>query len=389
MILNKQNFLFLLPVIYFVFLCALGIIIFIGHVDAFIFFESGYIDVGIEGEYCGNGVCNGAVGESCSNCVADCGVCPPPVTPPAPAGAGGGGGGGVSSETPDIPTKSISSGRIAYRLFPFVLEKSIVYIKIKQGQEINEYMEISNNWEGPLLLQFSVEGIEDLASFSEDQFIVFPDKNVTIDLLIKASKDYPIGSYPGKLYITGNELLEVIGVVIDVVSPDSVVDVDIKLDQEFYIPDSVINSFITLTNLGDLDEMDIDFFYSIKDLNGKVWFTETSSLVLNDLLVLEKSVTLPNDIPSGDYIFFTRATYNGTISDSSSYAFKVLAEEQPYVMPPIVKNILFYGFIILLMLGVIFFIIRRHKNQNKEELVNFVFSRKRTSSDDGDVIFRK
>jgi hypothetical protein len=58
--------------------------------------------------FCGDGICNSSLSESCSSCSRDCGSCPTETS--SPSSGGGGGGGGISTKTYSISEYNLSIG---------------------------------------------------------------------------------------------------------------------------------------------------------------------------------------------------------------------------------------------------------------------------------------
>ena len=117
-------------------------------------------------------------------------------------------------------------------------------------------------------------------------------------------------------------------VIVEIESKDVLFDMNIDLnaqDRVIELGDSR-NIEVRLFNLGKVSPANVLMEYEIKGLNGETIFTETETVVVVTQASFYKTVKIPENLNTGEYVFIAKAKY-GTSTGTSSYLFEVKAKE--------------------------------------------------------------
>ncbi len=233
---------------------------------------------------------------------------PPSITPAAPSRGGGG--------TTTIISK-------------FILNKDLIKILIKQGESIREIIEVKNI--GSTDLNISLTPDESLRKFmimSEERFILTPGESKQVFIDIFAKENEIPDAYTGRIIVKEKAgETKIINVIIEVKEKKPLFDmlIDVFLKQIRQGNNEIAR--IKVKNLGDLKNIDVSIYYSIKDFEGNVLSFREENIAIDNETEIIRNLKVPNDTFPGTYIFYSRVSY-GNISASSTDTFKVIGGRQ-------------------------------------------------------------
>ncbi len=229
-------------------------------------------------------------------------------------GSSGGSGVGIF-EGPDVQVP----------VFPqtsyFDLDKEEIKVELKQGETKQEIIRIRNNDNRTLQFLILQERLDEVILIDENSFSLKPgeEKEVILDFIARENNLPDL--YLGKIIVESEGSSQEIFVSVEVETKKALFDVkatipwrykNIKSGQE-------ILSEIELTNLGDVGKVDVSVEYSIRDRDNNVLIKEHEELAVETRVEYEKKFLIPEDIESGDYVFYVAIFYDGEVASSSSW----------------------------------------------------------------------
>lgn len=238
-----------------------------------------------------------------SNCtpISSFNVTPFPIPPEGgeEARGGGGGGGGIG--------ESFYEGQIKLRSINFSIEPVSFKISLKQGSTETRILKISNLGNTNLSFNLLIFGLEDFITLSEANFTIpfGSTKDITLDFT--AFEDTVPDQYFGRILVNSS-ISKTIPVVIEVNSFETALDVDVSIFNESRIvsPGDTIRANITIKNIKDVKKREINLYIALKDFFGNIYDSNIEIVTLDDVLYLERNLTLPPDSRSKEYLFYAR-----------------------------------------------------------------------------------
>ncbi len=281
--------------------------------------------------------CGGTI--NCGSCSSgyscSAGICAGTVTSTS-GGGGAGGTGAVAQET------------------IFTIDKTLIKTLINQGETSRETIEIQNNLNSTVNFQVS-SSLKKFMVISEESFSIAPKSSKTIFVDIFARQDEIPDAYTGKITITGNGVTEIINLILEVKERKPYFDTAVSILTKEISAGGNAKANFKISNLGNLNNMDISIYYAIQNFDGKIISFKEESIAINKELSLTRTLNIPQDTPVGDYVFYLKASYNN-ITASSMETFKVVEQTAPPLF-----LILLISCIILILSVLIFVIILYRK----------------------------
>jgi hypothetical protein len=254
-----------------------------------------------------------------------------------------------AEETPGVTTAP-SGGR--RRISGAVIEESnitinkdLIKVTIKQGETQREIIKLENTGNKTLNLTITPETMGRFMVISETAFVLEPGEKKEIIIDIFAKEDEPPEAHTGRILIKDEgEIEKIINVIIEIKEKKALFDLQTQvLTKEVEAGDDV-EANIKMTNLGDLKNIDIHLYYSIKDFQGNTLAFREESLAINDELEIKRELKIPQSAPYGAYVFYSKISYEN-ITASSADNFMVVEKEINYLN------------LILLIIGIILILI--------------------------------
>lgn len=226
----------------------------------------------------------------------------------------------------------------------FSINPEEIKISLKEGESTTREITIKNigNREIEIILQNA--GLNGLIKINETNFTLKPRESKTIFLEI--SVNTPAGLYIEKLIISGAEIEKELVVFIEIESKEVLFDVSLKIPRRFtyVLPGEIISAKITLHNLKDEKEVEVNISYIIKDSEREELISEQETLKIEGKKVFTKDFKIPEDAKFGRYILYVKLDYENKIASSS----ELFTIGKPSLINE--ENILYLTIIILIIL---------------------------------------
>jgi len=230
-----------------------------------------------------------------------------------------------AEETPATETVTGEGGGGGVTIRKFTIDKKSIKISLKQGETSYEEITIKNTDHSIFSFTISTPGIEEFVKISEKEFNLAPGEKKTIKLDFIAREEIIPELYIGNLIVQSGSTEKSIPIAIEIESSEPLFDIKLEIPRQFkrVLPGENVVAEIELYNLGDLERVDVNMDYIIKEEGtGKVILFEQDSLAVETQISFIKSFEIPEDTKYGNYIFYTRVNYNEKVA-SASDRFKV------------------------------------------------------------------
>jgi len=209
----------------------------------------------------------------------------------------------------------------------FTVDKTLIKTLIKQGETSREIIEIKNNLDSTINFQIK-SSLNQFMVISEESFSLAPKSSKSLFIDIFAKQNEIPNAYTGRMTVTGNGITQIINLIIDVKERNPFFDVAVDILTKEVSAGGDAKAKFSISNLGDLNNMDISLYYAIKDFDGKVISFKEENIAINKELNLTRKLNIPKDTPVGDYVFYLKTSYNN-ITASSAENFKVTEQVTP------------------------------------------------------------
>jgi len=303
-------------------------------------FEGAYYAV--EGaEYCGDGICNN--GEDCNSCPGDCGECPDDGDD-----TGGGGGGG---DTPDDEPDDTYTGEFDFKVAP-----DDFFIEMGKGTYYRKIIEVTNNGTKDISINVYVEGLSDFVFPDIRSFSLAAGESRDIRLDIYVSDKRFADVYVGKIRFQSAYVERYVEGVLDVKERDALFDIRTEVLKKYINPGGRVRANISLINMGDLRNFDVELEYKIIDYDKNVYTLKKEDFAINRTYNNVFYLDVPKDIPIGNYLFYSKVLYPASNVSASSYdTFTV--EKVSYLS---------WILLIIILLLMMYFVYRWYKSKRYE-----------------------
>ncbi|MEM5776848.1 MAG: helicase HerA-like domain-containing protein [Candidatus Aenigmatarchaeota archaeon] len=319
-----------------------------------------------EAEICGNGICG--IGESCINCVADCGECVSGTIGTAPLSSGGGGEGGGSSYRAvcgnsicDPDENPFTCPQDCSNIFSVKTNLTQDYVLVDSRKTYAVW--ISNLMSQPLQASILITGpASNLLFVKKTQLIIDSTKEIEVPIELIVPKDVEPGSYTGQIIVSGGNIKERLPITIFVTKETSSIQINVKTITKSLKPNETLAFEISIFSLTQRKEINGLLQYSIQKVRGQEIYTEKETGLIKLPYQSIKYVHLPENISAGKYYVVANLTYEDQyLSDLDSFEISI---------PIITAKTLRYVLIVLgsiLALTVSIIIVRRYLEWKKSK----------------------
>ena len=244
---------------------------------------------------------------------------------------------------------------ILMSVFSSAVETSSVLLKVsvKQGVSLDRTIGVSSDKGGDFVIEvLNLQGVR----ISEDKFVLGANERKDVSVIFNSAGLNP-GVYAGMIKITGGGEESFIPIVFEIESKDLFFDVNLDIPPQYtdvepggnILAQVKIFDLVSSGTSEGLGATAVDTEYSIVSLDGKTLSSETENVVVDKQNRITKTVSLPNDIPEGDYVFVSSVKYKSSVGVSSQL-FSVSKKGFQF------SGDIFQGptFIILMIIGAVF-----------------------------------
>ena len=161
-------------------------------------------------------------------------------------------------------------------------------------------------------------------------------KDISVDFF--APEKFAGETYAGRIIVDAGSVRKVISTIIDIKNRQALFDIKLMLKKDAITQDEDAQADIALYNLGTLKPVDVDLFYSIRDFDGNDLAYKEETFAVKEQKLINSILALPNNIEPGNYIFYSKLTYNNQTAVSSSLL-TVMPRETKKLEPTIIQKL--------------------------------------------------
>ena len=251
--------------------------------------------------YCGDGVCNG--GETSATCPADC------YTNPSSGGGGSSGSGGAGG-TPTQTAPSSGGGATATNGADFYVYPILSGITMRKGTYFQKFIAVTNNGTVPLSIHVGVSNLSKYIFPEVNSIYLKPGESQNVRFDIYVSNKVPSDIYLGKLLFSGGGVSRDSKIILQVTAA-TIFDMRTTVLKKYITPGGRVRANITVLNMGDLRNFDVNLYYKILDFNRKNYTFKKEQFAINTTHTETYFLDLPQNIGVGNYIFYSMVDYKG------------------------------------------------------------------------------
>jgi hypothetical protein len=251
--------------------------------------------------YCGDGTCNN--GETCSSCSTDCGACPDE--------GGDTGGGGTTDEGTVIDTYTGE--------FDFYVNPTSFFVEMGKGTYYQKKLYVTNNGTNDVTIGIYVEGVGDFIFPAVRSFLLSPGETEEVRLDIYVSDQRLSDVYVGKIRFQSSYVTRFSEVVLDVKERDALFDIRTEVLKKYIHPGGRVRANVSLINMGDLRNFDVELEYKIIDFDKNVYTIKKEDFAINRTYSNVFYLDAPENMKVGNYLFYSKILYAPDNVSASSY----------------------------------------------------------------------
>ena len=245
----------------------------------------------------------------------------------------------------------------------FEVSPDVINVSMLQGETKTERLRIKNIGKVRMSVKLSHD-LNDLLFVPENELILDVDEEREIALVFTASEDKEPKAYTGRLIIEGGLRERTVGIIVNVEERKALFDVKV------FIPDGYkevragqeVESDIAIYNLGTLMPVDVEMYYSLRDMGGNDIIIKHETFAVGEQKLMKVRLDVPSETKKGYYLVYAKLVYKDSIATSSDI-FEVVEFEMP---APFKDLRLYLVLIIIIVIGLI--IIMKRKGGKKEEI---------------------
>lgn len=243
----------------------------------------------------------------------------------------------------------------------FRVDNILIKSVVKTGESLTN--ELTIRTEKPETFHAQIKGLGGFVSFEDRDFFVDGKKTLKINFDAGINNE---GVYTGSLIIEGESDKKEIPIILEIQSKNLLyaTNLDMAVDYKELTKKDEFSAGIRLFNLNDTKTHNIEVSYKIKNTKSESVFSEKENIAVGTEALFTKTISLPEDINLGTYVFIVETRYSDSVS-TSSYLFSIVDKEKKTSGNQDWLVNIFSIAVIVFLLGVIILIIYMISDRNK------------------------
>jgi hypothetical protein len=263
----------------------------------------------------------------------------------------GGGGGGGAAVSPSSIEKELK------------LDTQEINLDIVLEQEKERLVRITNTGNTTNTFYLEQEGLDGIIIFKKSSVTLEPGESEDVSIVFVAPNE--TGIYPGKIIVSGKQIL----VSINIMSKQLLFDALITIpdSQKKISQGDKLTSQVTLIPMSDEQpRLDVTLNYIIKDFEGKTYVQESETILVEGQKSFKKEF-YTKELPPGNYVVGLELVYPNGVATSSSH-FEIASKTTSNI------NLLM-GLLVLILIVIAILTIIQIKNYKKKQRHAFTVKR--------------
>jgi uncharacterized membrane protein len=225
-----------------------------------------------------------------------------------------------------------------------------------KGTYYRKVITVTNNGTKDLPISVYVEDLGDFIFPEVRFFMLAPGESRDVRLDIYVSNQRFADVYVGKIRFQTSLVTRYTKAILNVKERDALFDIRTEVLKKYVNPGSRVRANISLINMGDLRNFDVELEYKIIDFDKNVYTLKKEDFAISRTYRDTFYLDVPKDIPIGDYLFYSKVTYPPSNVSASSY--------DTFVVEKI--SYLSWILLIIIILLIMYFVYRWYKSKRYE-----------------------
>ncbi|MDP7141422.1 MAG: hypothetical protein QF506_03605 [Candidatus Woesearchaeota archaeon] len=209
------------------------------------------------------------------------------------------------------------------------VDQILIKVLIKSKEFLNRTIRVMNIGDDISNIEIMVKGVEDIVSVSDNSFILKSGQTKRVDTTFSTINrekgiEHRPDVYIGKLEVVSAGVVKTVPLIVEIESKNILYDMNLNplARGRVIYPGEKVTIEVKLFNLEDLKPVNIDMEYFVRDLEGNTIISESETVVVQNQASFFKTISIPNNFRSENYVFIALAKY-GTSTGTASYLFEV------------------------------------------------------------------
>jgi len=200
-------------------------------------------------------------------------------------------------------------------------EVDTIFLKVSliENKDQIRTIKITNNNQAK---SFSISSnfFSDKLSLGENHFSLGPNEVKFLEIEFNPGNN-SAGAYLDELEIASNGYSKRIPILMEIQSQEIFFDSNINLfpKGDSFVQGETITSEIRIADIANMGEKSVKLNYFIKDFKGNTLVSESEDLIVDKNLEISKSLQLPEDINSGNYLVGVVLIQGASVGTSSAF----------------------------------------------------------------------
>jgi len=212
---------------------------------------------------------------------------------------------------------------------PFEIDQILIKVLVKEKEFIEKELRVMNIGNEEVDIDVKVLGISDIVNVLDDSFAIKPGQTKIVKLNFSSFDstrgiEQAPGVYIGKIVAKTGSYERELPVVIEIESKNVLFDMNLNpVARDRKVLQGSSTTFeIRVFNLKSIESFNVDMDFFVKDINGNTIISERESVVVKTQASFFKTLKIPDNLKTGDYIFVAQASLGNSVG-TSSYLFEV------------------------------------------------------------------
>lgn len=201
----------------------------------------------------------------------------------------------------------------------FDVDTIFLKVSLIENKDQIRTIKITNNNQAK---SFSISSnfFSDKLSLGEDHFSLGPNEVKFLEIEFNPGNN-SAGAYLDELEIASNGYSKRIPILMEIQSQEIFFDSNINLfpKGDSFVQGETITSEIRIADIANMGEKSVKLNYFIKDFKGNTLVSESEDLIVDKNLEISKSLQLPEDINSGNYLVGVVLIQGASVGTSSAF----------------------------------------------------------------------
>ena len=212
---------------------------------------------------------------------------------------------------------------------PFEVDQILIKVLVKANEFIEKELRVMNVGDEEKSIEVDISGLSDIIDVLDNTFTIKPGQTKIVRLNFSSfdkteGVEQVPGVYIGKIRVRTGSYEKSVPVVVEIESKNVLFDMNLNpvARDRSVLQGSSTTFEIRVFNLQSIESFNVDMDFFAKDVNGNTIISESESVVVKTQASFFKTLRIPKNLKTGNYIFVAQASLGNSIG-TASYLFEV------------------------------------------------------------------